>query len=54
MRLTTWEKEFYPITAEEFEKGTNDRALVDHSLRKWRGLRIENLRRHKLIQEAAK
>ena len=51
MSLTTWEKEFYPITAKEFEKGANDRTLVDHSLRKWRGLRIENLRRHKLIQE---
>lgn len=44
MSLETWKAEFYPVEAEEV--GTTD--AVAHSLRKWEGLREENLARHEV------
>lgn len=52
MTFNTWKKEFYPInarTAADKAKtvdGFDDVALVQHSLKKWIGLRDENLKRH--------
>lgn len=45
MSLQTWMLEFYPETAEEAAK-RGDAAAVEHSLRKWEGLKFENLERH--------
>lgn len=42
MSLATWRKEFYPVPAHKISK-TN---AVAHSLKKWRGLRKSNLRKH--------
>lgn len=42
MSLATWKAEFYPLEAGECPK---DQA-VEHSLRKWKGLRAEALVRH--------
>ena len=42
MSLETWKQEFYPIPAGEVPV---DQA-AEHSLRKWIGLRPENLTRH--------
>lgn len=39
MSLETWKEEFYPIPADEVPES---QALA-HSLRKWEGLRKENL-----------
>lgn len=44
MSMVTWKEEFYPVTA--FEVSEKDAA--EHSLRKWIGLRPENLSRHGL------
>lgn len=44
MSYETWRAEFYPIDAERCPK---DQA-IQHSLRKWEGLRPENLERHGL------
>lgn len=46
MSLDTWMDEFYPISAKTV--GCNEDALsaARHSLRKWVGLRPENLERH--------
>lgn len=51
MSLRSWEAEFYPVSAtdaaEWFEHGDwSAYDLVEHSLRKWRGLRQENLDKH--------
>lgn len=48
MSANTWKKEFYPITAREAAEGTNLEA-VRHSLQKWKGLRPDNMKKHKLI-----
>ena len=42
MSLKSWCKEFYPILAEQ----TKIEDAVAHSLRKWIGLRSENLAKH--------
>lgn len=42
MSLATWKAEFYPIEAMHVEK----KDAVDHSLRKWEGMREENLKKH--------
>lgn len=42
MSLETWKAEFYPVEAEE----VSPTDAVAHSLRKWEGLREENLARH--------
>lgn len=44
MSLTTWKEEFYPIPA---DKAKGDAlTAVDHSLKKWEGLRADNMKRH--------
>lgn len=45
MSLKTWKEEFYPCEAGEVEKAD----AVEHSLRKWRGLREQELARHEVI-----
>jgi hypothetical protein len=42
MTLQTWKEEFYPIDAKYVSK----EDAVEHSLRKWIGLRAENLSKH--------
>lgn len=42
MSLETWKEEFYPIDTEYVSEGN----AVEHSLRKWIGLRVENLNKH--------
>lgn len=42
MSLKSWKKEFYPIGASEVD----EQDAVAHSLRKWIGLRQENLDKH--------
>jgi|GEM_PF-3278397 len=42
MSLTTWRKEFYPTFAQD---ATSENA-IEHSIRKWVGLRSENLQKH--------
>jgi len=42
MSLSTWNAEFYPIEAWEI----SEQNAVAHSLRKWSGLRPENMKRH--------
>lgn len=44
MSINTWKEEFYPIEADA-AKG-DALAAVEHSLRKWEGLRAENLTKH--------
>lgn len=46
MSLETWKAEFYPVPASSFTAETSTIDLVEHSLRKWIGLREENLRKH--------
>jgi hypothetical protein len=41
--LKTWKDEFYPVEADKTEPGIE---AIEHSLRKWRGLRAENLAKH--------
>jgi hypothetical protein len=43
MSLETWKKEFYPIEASE---EMSAKEAIEHSLRKWKGLRSENLDKH--------
>ena len=45
MSLQTWAAEFYPEPAEAAAK-RGEAAAVEHSLRKWEGLKAENLDRH--------
>lgn len=45
MSLTTWKAEFYPCSAHAMETASPV-DVVQHSLNKWRGMRIENLTRH--------
>lgn len=42
MSLETWKAEFYPIPADKVKK----KDTLEHSLRKWEGLRKENLEKH--------
>lgn len=44
MSLTTWKEEFYPIPADKAEGDVL--TAVDHSLKKWEGLRADNMKRH--------
>lgn len=50
MSLQTWKKEFYPKDARKVSK---IEALY-HSLRKWVGLRKENLAKHGLVTDGDK
>ncbi len=45
MSMETWKQEFYPVEANSDEAQARP---VTHSLRKWIGLRQENLNRHGL------
>jgi hypothetical protein len=42
MSLETWKIEFYPVEAQDVPV----KQALDHSIRKWEGLRRENLVRH--------
>lgn len=42
MSMQTWMEEFYPVEAEKVPAA----QAVAHSLRKWRGLRPDNMKRH--------
>lgn len=44
MTIATWKAEFYPIEAEKTER----EDALPHSIRKWEGLRPENLAKHGL------
>lgn len=47
MSKESWLAEFYPITAKQaVQQGGGAVPLIEHSLRKWEGLRPENLERH--------
>lgn len=47
MSLKTWMEEFYPIEADELaEGGATETALIEHSLKKWLGLRPKSLAEH--------
>lgn len=48
MSLQTWRNEFYPITAHACVRRDKTKAL-DHSLRKWEGVRPKNLKRHGVV-----
>lgn len=45
MSLNTWKKEFYPVKASSKEALKNP---IEHSIRKWKGLRPENIKKHHL------
>ena len=44
MSLKTWIKEFYPVRAEKVSK----QDALDHSIKKWEGLKKKNLLKHQL------
>lgn len=44
MSLDTWKAEFYPVPADSVPESDT----LSHSLRKWEGLRKENLEKHGL------
>jgi hypothetical protein len=48
MSIATWKKEFYPVPASRIK--TKKRALA-HSLRKWKGLTKDNLKKHEIIAD---
>lgn len=43
MSVKTWKKEFYPISA---KSPKTKLGAIKHSIKKWRGLTIENLKKH--------
>ena len=45
MRLITWKKTFYRVPA---DTDMNTLEAIDHSLKKWIGLRAENMEKHGL------
>lgn len=47
MSLATWKAEFYPVEA----KDVKPEDALDHSIRKWEGLRVQSLRKHGLKKE---
>lgn len=47
MSLESWKAEFYPIRAENVPK----EDALEHSIRKWEGLRKENLEKHGLYKD---
>ena len=47
MSVESWAVEFYPVPASEAAE--NDKEALNHSERKWIGLRKENLKKHKVI-----
>lgn len=51
MSLKTWKAEFYPIDANSPKATATPIAAIEHSLRKWRGLTAENLKRHEIVKD---
>lgn len=52
MSLITWMEEYCPESAQDcVERGATDIELVEHGLRKWRGLSYGNLVRHQLVED---
>lgn len=49
MSKETWKEAFYPITAHEVAK-KNFEEIIKHSLKKWVGLRKDNLKCHGLTE----
>jgi hypothetical protein len=50
MSLQSWKDEFYPVEASEIAKSdVTDLELIEHSIRKWEGLKQENLDRHEVV-----
>lgn len=45
MSLETWKAEFYPVDADK----VSEADALDHSLRKWIGLKSENLKKHDVV-----
>lgn len=50
MSLATWKAEFYPVEAHKCPK----EQAVEHSLRKWRGMRADALARHDVTADCGK
>lgn len=48
MSIVSWKKEYYPVPAEESDIS----AAIEHSLRKWKGLRPEALKEHQVTCES--
>jgi len=46
MSLATWLKKYYPVKASD--AASNDIEACEHSLRKWRGLSLTILKKHKV------
>lgn len=58
MSMQSWKNEFYPISASEaaeyFRNGDlSEHDVTEHSLRKWRGLRPENLAKHGIVRSTS-
>jgi hypothetical protein len=47
MSIESWKKKYYPIPAGA-TKGTGLKAILDHSIKKWKGFRLKNLHKHGL------
>lgn len=47
MSLATWKEEFYPCVP---DPEWDDISCLEHSIRKWIGLRAENLAKHKITK----
>lgn len=47
MSIKTWKEEFYPVKP---RKSMTTKEAIEHSLRKWEGLRKSNLKKHGLEQ----
>lgn len=47
MSLKTWMNEFYPVSADAL---TTPAGAIEHCIRKWEGLRPENLERHGMVK----
>lgn len=54
MSKETWLEEYYPVPASAAEAQTNDRAAIEHSLHKWRGLRPDVLEAHNLYPRTSR
>lgn len=50
MSLHTWKKEFYPTRA---NARMSVRKAIQHSIRKWEGLKKTNLRKHQMVVSTA-
>lgn len=51
MSLETWKQEFYPVSAEEAV--VDAITAVDHSIKKWEGLRPNTLANHQICTSAS-